>query len=101
MNEVAQIIYSQLGGGRFPVMTGARNFAAVGKGLSFRLPGAKGFTRSGINYVKITLEPSDTYTVEFGRVYGNKYTIITTLDDVYCDKLKEVISYETGLCLSL
>jgi hypothetical protein len=45
------------------------------------------------SFVKVTLEPSDTYTVEFIKV-GNapnyKKTLVTR-DDVYCDNLASVI----------
>jgi hypothetical protein len=34
--------------------------------LTFRLPA--NFANGGINYVRISLEPSDTYTVRFARL---------------------------------
>jgi len=86
----------QLGGNKFVVMTGAKNFINWGNGLSFKLPGAE-FAKQGINYVKITLDPSDTYTMEFGRTRGSEYKVINTHNDIYFDVLQEVFTRETGL----
>lgn len=94
--SVAKIILQQLGGNKFIAMTGARNFLNLGNGLSFRLPGS-GFTKQGINYVNITLDPSDTYTIEFRRIRGSKNTIISTHNDIYYDVLQEVFTRVTGL----
>jgi len=94
--QIAKTILEQLGGHQFVVMTGAKNLTSLGNGLSFKLPGA-GFTKNGINYVKIILDPSDTYTVEFGRTRGTEYKIINTLNDIYFDVLQEVFTRETGL----
>ncbi len=100
---VANTILEQLGGNRFLAMTGARNLAGDATSLSFRLPG-NGFAKNGINYVKVTLEPSDTYTVVFkkiGRAPGFKVTEFDKVEDVYCDNLREVFERATGLATSL
>jgi len=94
--QIAKTIIEQLGGNRFAAMTGAKNFTSLGNGLSFKLPGA-GFTKNSINYVKIILDPSDTYTVEFGKIRGINYKVINTLNDVYFDQLQEIFTRETGL----
>ena len=94
--QIAKNILEQLGGNKFVAMTGAKNLSSLGNGLSFRLPGA-GFTKNGINYVKIILDPSDTYTVEFGRIRGNTYTVINTTNDIYHDMLQEIFTKYTGL----
>jgi len=93
---VAKTILEQLGGNKFVVMTGAKNFINWGNGLSFKLPGAE-FAKQGINYVKITLDPSDTYTMEFGRTRGSEYKVINTHNNIYFDVLQEVFTRETGL----
>ena len=109
---VANTIRQQLGGNRFDCMTGARLHLAHpaengNRGaLSFHLPrGAK----DGINYVKITLMGSDTYTVEFIKIgprpslkqmmAGKEQTITTVkkLEDIYADQLPTVFSRVTGL----
>lgn len=95
---IAKTILSQLGGNKFIVMTGAKNCQDHGRALSFRVP-ATVTTGTGINYVKITLEPSDTYTIEFGRVHGSKYRVIATRENIYADMLRDTFTDVTGaLC---
>lgn len=97
--QAAQTILEQLGGNRFKVMTGAKNFmgdsAAVNPSLSFRLP--SNFASRGINYVKITLTQMDTYNMEFSRVRGTKCTLVDHFDNLYAEDLQRVFSIETGL----
>ena len=95
--SVAKTILQQLGANKFAATTGARSFLNLGNGLSFKLPGASGFTKQGINYVKITLNPSDTYTMEFGRIRGGNYKIIHMERDVYFDQLQPIFTATTGL----
>lgn len=101
--EVANEILAQIGRGRpnaLKVMTGAKNLVAHDEqrgALSFRLPNN---ARDGINYVKVTLTVMDTYTVEFGRVYGGKYTVKATHADIYCDVLADLFERVTGLYVS-
>lgn len=94
--SVAKTILEQLGGRRFSVMTGARGFAGGENYLSFRIPG-KGFARSGINYVKISLNSMDLYDMEFGRIRGDQYKVMNTVSGVYFDQLQSVFKSETGL----
>jgi len=99
LNEsVAKIILQQLGGNKFIVMTGAKNFVDHGnKALSFRI----GRNSKGINYVKITLKASDTYDMEFGRIQGSKYTVKKIESGVYNDQLQKIFTLHTGLYTSL
>jgi len=92
---VSRTILDQLGGNRFAVMTGAKSFVGSDNALSFRLP--SNFARDGINAVRVTLDPSDTYTVRFMRVRGTKITDIATTDTVYCDDLQSTFTRITGL----
>lgn len=100
---VAQEIMTQIGKGRpnaLAVMTGAKNFMAHNEergALSFKLPQN---AKDGINYVKVTLTVMDTYTVEFGRVYGHKYTVKSSHSDVYCDRIASLFEETTGLYVS-
>lgn len=99
--EIAKVILSQLGGNKFITMTGARNLFSLTEqlgGLSFKLPKFSGVK---VNYVKIVLNSSDLYDVEFGRIYGNKYTVISKHSDIYCDMLVELFEKETGLLAKL
>lgn len=64
--EVAKIILQQLGGNRFAVMTGAKDFVAINNGLQFRI----GRNGSRANLVKVILMDDDTYTMQFWKI-GN------------------------------
>lgn len=92
---IAKTILSQLGGGRFVAMTGAKNFLDHDKGLSFRLPIGK------VNYIKIILNSLDLYDIEFGNVRGASYKKVDSLENIYAEDLQEIISEKTGLALSL
>lgn len=96
---IALTILEQLGGRRFVVMTGAKNFASSPNGLSFRLPSYLG--RNGINTVRITLLPSDTYKVEFSKLRGVKFVPVSVHEDIYCDALAALFTAETGLSTRL
>lgn len=93
--EVAQEIYRQLGGNRFVVMTGAKNFvqSAKDKWLSFRI----GRNKSKANYVKIQLNSMDTYDMTFGRIHGGDYRDLKTFNGIYGDQLEEIFQDYTGL----
>lgn len=64
--EVAKTILQQLGGNRFAVMTGAKDFVAINNGLQFRI----GRNGSRANLVKVILMGDDTYTMQFWKI-GN------------------------------
>ena len=102
---IADEIYKQLGGNRFAFITGAKKFIGGENWLSFRI----GRNASKANYVKITLSPMDTYTVEFKRISMPRFnsktlsfseykeTLIEKREDVYCDQLQDVFTEVTGL----
>ncbi len=96
--EVPNEILRQLGGKGFLAMTGAKSLGGDRSSLTFRLPAH--FAKSDINHVKITLEPTDTYTVRFGTLGPapmHAYTLVEEVDDVYNDSLQEVFRRYTGL----
>jgi len=96
---IAQTILEQLGGRRFTVMTGAKNYVDHGNALSFHL----GRNSSRANVIKITLDPSDTYTLEMGR-YSRKnleYTVLETTSDIYAEDLTRIFTQKTGLATRL
>ncbi|MCK9434324.1 MAG: hypothetical protein M0R32_05760 [Candidatus Cloacimonetes bacterium] len=101
MNEVAQIIYDQLGGGRFSAMTGAKSFIASDNSLSFSLPGSGGFTKNGINRVSVVLNSMDLYDITFTRVRGAKVTPVEEKTNIYAEDLQMVFKEVTGLNTSL
>jgi hypothetical protein len=102
---VAMTILDQLGGHKFRVMTGAKNFIGAENSLSFTLPGGGGFTKHGINHVKVILTPRDTYDMQFYRVRKSRglptLTQVTSFSDVYFDQLQELFTKATGLVTSL
>lgn len=96
-NKVATIILSQLGGGKFIMMTGAKDLVDGGNYLMFTL--RRGTAKDGINKVRITLEPSDTYKVEFMKINYKTLDVKTVkeYDDIYADQLVEIFESTTGL----
>lgn len=102
---VANIIYNQLGGNKFVVMTGSKNFLDDGNTLRMTL--AKNTSKA--NRLWITLEADDTYTMRFFRYTAprfstktytfsdEKITEVRTIKGVYCDMLQELFTEVTHL----
>lgn len=95
--HVANTIREQLGGRRFDVMTGAKDFMGDADSLAFKLPRG---ARDGINFVKIQLV-ADLYTVTFYRFRGVNLKPLYEVEMVYADQLREVFTRYTGLETSL
>lgn len=93
--RIAETIREQIGH-QAMYMMGAKNLVAHEKGLSFRVRGSK-----AINYIKITLTSLDLYDIEMGKIWGNSYKVVKTLDGAYNDMLHAFIERHTGLRLSL
>jgi hypothetical protein len=91
----AEEVLRQLGGRRFIAMTGANSFVKdkEKRSIVFKIP--KG--GNGINYVKITLNGSDTYDIEFIKMRSGNMTIVNTANDIYAEQLQEVFTENTGL----
>ena len=97
--EVANTILSQLGGsGRLSAMLGAHSFVGDASSLTFRI---RAKATNGANCIKVKLDDSDTYTVEFWSIRGARFTRKSDVSDVYADNLRSVIEGTTGLYLSL
>jgi len=98
--QVAMTILQQLGGqGKLAAMTGANGFVIRNEergGIHFRIK-----NRKGPNYVKIILNGRDLYDIEFGRIWGTKYTVKAEHLDIFATMLKEIFEKETGMYLSL
>jgi len=99
--ETASTLIKQLGGsGKLVAMVGAKDFMRTERNghpaLSFKF---KGSTKA--NYVNIALDPSDTYTLQFGKIV--KYDLKPTgeFHGIYADQLKRTFEKFTGLYLSL
>ncbi len=93
--SIATTIRDQIGG-KALFLLGAKNLVDCGDALSFRIRGSK-----AVNYIKITLNGMDLYDMEFGKVWGSKYTVKATHNDVYNDMMHSLIEKETGLYTSL
>jgi hypothetical protein len=97
-NTVANTIYEQLGGSRFRIMTGAKDFMADKLALSFKLPSKPHWAKNNINYIHIQLDDlADLYTVTFSRLRGVNLTQIAKYEEVYADRLAILFKEETGL----
>jgi hypothetical protein len=96
---IAKTILSQLGGSHFIAMTGAKAFVSDGNTLQFKLPSR--FARGGTNFVRVTLEPSDLYKMEFFIYRGLDLKIVESMSGVYCDQLQTMFTEATGLDVAL
>jgi len=90
----------QLGGHRFIMMTGAKNFVFDRKknALTFNIGrGAK----DGVNFVKVRLNGLDLYEVSFYRKWGTNFRLIGQENDLYFDQLQPIFTENTGFYTSL
>jgi hypothetical protein len=98
--EVANTILEQLGGRRFLTMTGAYSLTGSADTLGMRLP--QNATKGKVGGVRITLDPSDTYTVVAFRLRGALDVVESyRMSGVYADMLRDVFTEATGLYTSL
>lgn len=92
--QVGQTIMSQLGGNKFRVMTGAKDFVHEDKGVSFKIPKVK----DGINHVKVVLTGADTYDVTFSKVrVDTGVKEVSSVKGIYNDQLQDIFREHTGL----
>lgn len=97
--SVASTILEQLGGRRFKILTGATHLVGNANSLSIKINGK---VKAGkVNFVSITLDPSDTYTIQSEFVYRRGIEVIRRLryheSGVYCDQLQDEFLKATGL----
>ena len=95
----ANTLLQQLGGNKFMVMTGAKNLMVdkEEKSLHMRI----GKNSKGINHLKITYMPDDTYTMDFGRIRKLDYKVVRSVKSVYAEALQDVFTEVTGMYTSL
>ena len=97
MRMDAQQVIAQLGGfRRLKAMVNARAFGRDENSVSFKFSGSR-----VANYCRITLDPMDTYTVEFLKVRANKVKVVDTTEGAYADMLVPLFEKTTKLYLSL
>lgn len=106
LNSVANEIIHQLGGNKFIVMTGAKDFVELPYGIQFRI-GSTYNTK--INMVRVFLNTDDTYGMQFihyVKEYLNSTTgfyrpsqekVINNYEHVYNNNLQEVFKLATGM----
>ena len=92
---VANTIKNQLGS-KCLYMLGAMHLMGGDGYLSFKIRGSK-----SVSHIKISLEWSDTYKMEFFKITPSKYKTIKTLTGIYCDQMHEIIRSVTGLNTNL
>lgn len=95
--QIAETILAQLGGNRFKAMTGASSFSYGNACLTFRI----GSNPKKIKAVRITLEPSDTYKMEFLAIRKFEVKTLSEVSGVYCDMLQDIFTEKTGLYTKL
>ena len=96
--SVAKTILSQLGGNKFAVMTGAKNFVDCGDALSMRI----GRNKTSSNYLKVTLNSMDLYDMKFSRVSPKGCErSITEYNNIFNDQLVKVFEKHTGMYTKL
>ena len=95
---VAKTILEQLGGNKFRMMTGAKNFGARDNSLSMRI----GRNSSNSNYLKITLNEMDTYDMKFCKLTRKfEEKSVTEYNNIYNDMLTDQFTAHTGMYTSL
>ena len=108
-NDIAVTILQQLGGRRFVMFTGAKDFTTIDNGLRFKI----GRNASKANRVEITLNGADLYDMTFikyrpfsvkvdhrkGEVktIEEKSETVKVWNDIYFDQLEELFTETTGL----
>jgi hypothetical protein len=99
--EIATTILNQLGGKRFIVMTGSKNFLDLGNGLRMKLSRNK----AKAQYLKIELNGSDLYNMTFFSARSTETDIVLTtkerIEGVYFDQMNRIFEQVTGLYTSL
>lgn len=96
---VANTIATQLGS-RALYMIGAKNLHGDEKSMSMKVMR----NSKRVTHITITLDPSDTYTVEFINCNTRRAEmrqVLETVEGVYTEMLHEVIARGTNLALSL
>ncbi len=93
---IANTIIAQLGGARrLGQMINAKDFFGGANNVVFKFMKGK----DGINACRVTLDSSDTYTVEFLKLRGLTCKTVSSFSMVYCDQLRYL--FESSTCLAI
>ena len=100
MSTVADTIWAQMGGRKAGAMIGVKHLVGGENTLDVRYA-AK--ATNGANHVRVTLDPSDTYTVTFYKIGKGALSVkeIKAIPMVDAGSLRRLFTAETGLDLSL
>ncbi len=90
--DTTKTILAQLGGKQFAAMVGAYNFVDTDGGLMFMFKGCR-----LVNKCRITLDPYDTYTVEFFKMGKYDCTEGPMWEGIYGENLQAIFTSATGL----
>ncbi len=88
---VANTIRDQIGREAL-FMLGAQHLVGDRNSLSFKVRGSR-----KANHIKIILDASDTYSMEFYKIRGTSVKLVTSMNWIYADQLRSVIESVTGL----
>lgn len=97
---IAKTILNQLGGQRFILMTGSKDFVGGNDYLQFKV----GRNLNGISHVKIIYNyGKDLYTAIFMKWNGRKmeFKEVAKFEELYCEDLTERFVEQTGLLTRL
>jgi hypothetical protein len=98
MNQIAETILEQLGGQKMFRMIGVKR---IGTGTHSVVLHFTARALEGINKINVTLDPSDTYTVQFFRSTVKGDDLKYEINDIYNDQLIPLIENKTGLALKM
>jgi len=99
--QIAETIIKQLGGNKFAVMTGAKNFSFDSKDQRGTLMFSIGRNAKGVNRVAVTLTEDDLYNVTFYSLRSLKLTTKAAVKSIFADQLCDAFTEHTGLYTSL
>jgi hypothetical protein len=90
---IAKTILTQLGGGRFLLISGAKNLVGGVNSLSMKI----GRNSKKVTHVRIVLNHLDLYDVEFLSIRNLNVKTVDTASGIYADDLQRVFTGGTGL----
>lgn len=96
----AQTILQQLGGKRFAMMTGAKNFLQddVIQKLTMKI----GRNAKKVTHVTISVNALDLYDITFLNIRGfNEPKVMSSFENVYAENMREIFESQTGMYLTL
>jgi len=98
-DAIGRTILQQMGGaGRLKAMLGMNYVRFLPSGVEFSWPNK---TRTKGNLVRVILEPSDTYKMEFFNATRGSRKLVKSLRDVYAEDLVHLFEHQTGWFLRL